>query len=301
MATLAEAGLSSNLGIEDGVNPQNELAVAVIHNAMDDIYAWHDRMGSAFALPVSKVVDLGDETISLGRPHGSTETFRQPLFRSLQPVFAEKYSYSQDYQLTGSTIVDDPEVALVNDREELEEIIRSDKRRADRRPVHILVGGEAVKAFIGSALATLDIRGDNSMDFDNEGFRMLGDDLIASRLIQLAGIGGISISSAIPPAHTERAVNELVTTTLIGHYFSLAIEENIGWEDGRWKVACKRFARSYGIEAGEIADVAMIFRDQIYATVTENQARRGHEVDWPILEESVALHMAEYLIGDRSA
>jgi len=301
MASLAEAGLSQNIGIYDQPVCAPEQQAISIHNNVTDPFRLRYRQGSGFALPEGFDVNVtNDSVLDLGKSLGSTATFKEPFSSLLHPVFVQPYGqYEHRYPAEDTVVCTTSAEAELTSRGYLDAMVDRSEDLRSRAPTYLFLGHGAVESFMVSALGLLDIAGKHEMATDKDGFmRLVGDDFLASRLIQLAGISGTDLRAAIPPSHLERALKELIVTTFANNYAFLDSIEKVDRISGAWHVGAMRFARAYGVEKDEIADMALWLTDDISDAIRATRANRGRKTSEEILalQPTVATRIAEYLI-----
>jgi hypothetical protein len=291
MATLEETGLSTNLGLSNHETNPAQVQVAVFHHAINDIYTLQDIMASGFSV---EDVLPEDGVLHLGKPRASTETFREPARKTfLRPVFTKAYyDYPFDIDLLKAGVTDDAEAAVVNNHYELEHLTSSTPRSSERKPTRVILGSSALDGFFSSSLNVLELGSSAQLIRNEAGSYLTGDDFIASRLVQLAEICGVDIKRHIPADHTERAIEEIITRTLIDYYFWLCNPDKIGSLGGNWHTGFMDFAKAYGLGAEEVADASLWFADEIHSKAQ----KRNPDRKLPELEPETAKRMAIYLV-----
>ena len=301
MATLAEAGLSSNLGLSDQPVYDADRLAATLHYNLSDPYSLRDRQGSAFNLPIGFELGQTEEgMVSLGTPIGSTGTFKQPYSMALNPVFSRPYAkFDHNYRASDVVVLDDEESATFTHRAQLNPIVERCRDWADRAPTYLFLGQGAIKGFVVSSLELLDVKNKKPMPVVEDDFRLAGDDFLASRFIQLAEISDTDVHDHIPPNHVDRALQELVFTTFVNHFAFLKSAEDIDRGSGAWHVGAGRFARGYGVDADEIADAALMLSDAIYDAIQTRRAPYERQRSDVViaLQPEAARKIAEYLIA----
>lgn len=289
MASLSEAGLSSNLGISEVPMRPHETPVAVLHYANHSIHERHKRMLSGCALGSTVTITTRTERVTLDEPIGTTLPFNHSARRSYDAPFTQTY---YPYKITAHTdslvIHADNATATVTSRDELETLICNGRRE----PLHLFVGDEAISAFVESSLGALELTKHRPVGEDKKGYYLTGNDMVASRLIQTAAMCGVPIAPHIPAAHTDRALQEMVSTALTSHYFWLSSDEHIGGLSGRWHVAWQAFAQAYDVTTDEVADLIMIMGDEARVRAQSEHSER----DLPPMDTDIARRAAQYLV-----
>jgi len=296
MATLAETGLSGNIGVSRcEMTGQMDVAL-VIAGCRDDIRRPRAPQAYVFDFEADNSARPGGGQLLLDKPIGRTMPFRQPFSLLLDPYFSEPYpNYPLVVDIDRSVISTDPTAAHVATRNGLMSIV------GDRGPsphnMYVCLGRKASTEFLTSSLAVLDIaiQKEQAQNTDPENL-LEGDDFIALRLVHAAVIAGIDIRRHLPQAHVQRAVESFVVSTYAHNYRTLSSLDGLG-NSGRWHMGAKRFAIGYGISAEEIADTALVFNERIIQIIADQAARiKRPQQAVEKLDPLVAHRMAVYLV-----
>lgn len=295
MATLAETGLSKNLGIVDvdRVYPDVSLLVA---QCRDDVSQLRNTELAMFDSSDAEYV-LG-EPMTLDKPIGRTLPFKNPTFTLLDPIFSSPASIYPAIINPSDTVITQQNEATIQSRAELYEILGVESTEI-RKNVRLYLGGAPVAEFMRSAVEVLDLN-NQTLGHDKDGIPLLiGDDLLCIHLVQSAYQAGILLRSKLPFSHVERALEAFVVSTYAHHYWALSTLKGLGMS-GRWHVAAQHFANAYGVKADEVADLAIINNDHILELVRKRKEKfptfSSPSIQYDTLEETTTRRMARYLV-----